>query len=162
MSSIQDCPPRSCEQSVYWFVSQCLSPIRGTPRPSATVAIWPRYQLCWRKDWATTGVSQKRDIYVCGLGASNSCCLKCVGITSHTARCPAWWRNPQNLHDGGWSHRELSPLNRWNDKLSTDGRVSHTQPLTYHEVQGDIVPTWRIPACRSVLKEKMAQGATPC
>ena len=45
---------------------------------------------------------------------------------------------------------------------STDGRVSHTQPLTYHEVQGDIVPTWRIPACRSVLKEKMAQGAIPC
>ena len=43
--------------------------------------------------------------------------------------------------------------------------IVNCRPLTVEtiiEVQADIVPTWRIPACRSVLKEKMAQGATPC
>ena len=154
MFSVQSRPPWSREQSFYWLISQCLSSIWKTLYPSATAAIWPRHKFCWRKEWAMTGiinVGTREDTTRISdeqlwLGGFLD---ECYWSKSHgwgqvatnpyspnvlasllAACCPTWWWNTQNLYGGGWSHRELSPIDRWHFKFSTDAWATDTQPST--------------------------------
>ena len=140
MFSVQCRPPWGHKQSFYWLISQCLS----------SICRRPRHKFCWCKEWAATGIinvgtredtTRRTDWVDFKMNVTEAShmgwareqqirTVKNVLASLLAACCPTWWWNTQNLYGGGWSHRELTPIDCWHDKFSTDAWATDTQPST--------------------------------